>query len=158
MKVKEVMVAPPVCCSRDTNLGIAADIMWRENCGILPITNSDDGITGVVTDRDMFIALATRNRLAGDLTVGEVTSGRVFSCKPDDDIHTALAMMAKHAVRRLPVVNNLNQVVGMLSMDDIAREAQMGDRPELSCNDVVHYFRGTCEPRGAGAVHKNLAA
>lgn len=158
MKVKEVMMAPPICCGAETNLGVAAEILWRQNCGILPITNKQERVTGVVTDRDMFIALATRNRLAGELTLGEITSGRVYSCKPDDDIHLAMATMAKHGVRRLPVVNDTENVVGLLSMDDVVREAQMGERAELSCPEVVRALRDIYKPHVAAIVQPKLAA
>lgn len=158
MKVKDVMVGPPICCTADTNLGIAAEILWRQNCGILPITNFQDRVVGVVTDRDMFIALATRNRLAGELTLGEITSGRVYTCNPDDDIHAAMATMSEHGVRRLPVIDNAGKILGLLSMDDIIREAQMGERPELSCREVVSSLREIYKPHDGAVVHKKLAA
>jgi CBS-domain-containing membrane protein len=158
MKVKNVMVSPAVCCRPDTNLGIAAEILWRHNCGILPITNFQDRVIGVVTDRDMFIALATRNRRAGELTLGEVTSGRVYSCKPDDDIHTAMAAMSEHGVRRLPVLDEVGKIVGIVSMDDVVRETQMGDRAQLSCRDVVHALQEICTPHSAPMKHAKLAA
>ncbi len=61
MKVSEVMTGAPVCCSSKTNLGRAAEMMWKQNCGILPIANIQNKVIGVVTDRDLFIALATKS-------------------------------------------------------------------------------------------------
>ncbi len=144
MKVSEVMTGAPVCCSSKTNLGEAAEIMWKQNCGILPIVNIQNKVIGVVTDRDLFIALATRNRLPGDLTVGEVTTRHVFSCKPDDDVHSALAKMGEGRVRRLPVIDHFGKVTGILSMDDIVLDVQMGEHPDLSSEDVVHALKRLC--------------
>ena len=157
MYVSEVMVGPAVCCSAKTNLGQAAEIMWRENCGLLPITNIQNKVIGVVTDRDLFIALATRNQLPGDVTVGEVTSGRLYSCKPSDDIHAALETMAKQGVRRLPVLDDAGKVTGILSADDVVTSAQMGDKPSLSCEDIVRTLRKIYVPHYAAVTHKKLA-
>jgi predicted transcriptional regulator len=63
MKVRDVMVGTPVWCSYETNLGAAVERLWNQDCGILPIVNSEGKVTAVATDRDICIALGTRNRL-----------------------------------------------------------------------------------------------
>jgi CBS domain-containing protein len=156
MQVRDVMVGPPVCCSSKTNLGEAAEIMWNQNCGILPIVNIQNKVIGVVTDRDLFIALATRNRLPGELTVGDVTNGHVYSCKPDDDIHSALGKMGEGRVRRLPVLDHFGKVVGILSMDDIILDVQMGEHPDLSSQDVVHALKRLYGPRLPQLIHRKV--
>lgn len=123
MKVIDVMTGTPFYCSPNTNLGSAAELLWNQNCGILPIVN-DQKVVGVVTDRDLFIALGTRNRLPRDITVGEVISGKVHLCYADD-IQTALETMASEKVRRLPVVNRKGILQGILSMDDIVLHAEV---------------------------------
>lgn len=133
MKVKEVMTASAVCCGPETNVGRAVELMWGRNVGILPVVNSDGKLIGVVTDRDICIALGTRNRLPGELTVGEIVVKKVFTCKPNDDIHEALSEMATHQVRRLPVVNDQNVPQGVLSMDDLILHSEVGK------------LRGACE-------------
>jgi CBS domain-containing protein len=105
VKVRDIMTQAAVCCRPDSNLGIAVELLWIHNYGMLPVVDKNKKLTGVVTDRDICIALGTRNRLAGNLTVGEVATARVFTCKGDDDIHEALGTMADHQVRRLPVVD-----------------------------------------------------
>jgi CBS domain-containing protein len=97
--------------------------MWKHNCGILPIVDPYWGIIGVVTDRDMCIAAATRNRLPGDIAVSEIASGSTYSCNPDDDVRTALQTMAEKKVRRLLVINSENKLEGILSTDDIVLHA-----------------------------------
>lgn len=140
MKVKDVMMRTPASCTPETNLGAAVEILWNRNCGILPVVNAQQQVVGVVTDRDVCIALGTRNRLAGEITVGEVTSGKVFACKPDDDVRAALTTMAHAKVRRLPVVNADGKLEGILSMDDVVAHSEAripGKTSELSDGDVV---------------------
>lgn len=140
MKVKDVMMGTPTSCTAETNLGAAVEILWNRNCGILPIVNAQQKVVGVVTDRDMCIALGTRNRLAGEIAVSQVTSGKVFACKPDDDVRAALATMAQAKVRRLPVINADGKLEGILSMDDVVAHSEAripGKTSELSHDDVV---------------------
>ena len=140
MKVKDVMMRTPASCDATTNLGAAVEILWNRNCGILPVVNSHGKVIGVVTDRDLCIALGTRNRLPGKVTVGQVISWEVFTCKPGDDIRDALDTMAREKVRRLPVINETGQLEGILSMDDVVLHSEAGiagkDR-ELSSDTVV---------------------
>ena len=91
MKVENLMTPEPRTCTRATNLAEAAALMLDADCGILPVVDDQGKLVGVVTDRDMYIALATRNTLASQLTVGEVARSQVFTCGPDDDVRTALA-------------------------------------------------------------------
>jgi len=140
MKVKYIMMGTPASCTPETNLGSAVEIMWNRNCGILPVVDAQQEVIGVVTDRDICVALGTRNRLPGEITVREVASFRPFTCTPEDDISTALKTMTQGKVRRLPVVNPEGKLEGILSMDDIvlhsdARNA--GRASELTHDNVV---------------------
>jgi len=143
MKVIDLMTGTPFYCSSNTNLGSAAELLWSQNCGILPIVD-DQKVVGVVTDRDLFIALGTRNRLPGDITVGEVSSGKVYLCYADDDIHNALEIMAREKIRRLPVVNRKGILQGILSMDDIVLRAETrkpGVVADLFYDDVLRTLK-----------------
>jgi CBS domain-containing protein len=144
MKVKELMMETPFYCPPETNLGAAAGLMWNGNCGFLPVVDSDGTIRGVVTDRDICIALGTRSRLPGDISVREVMAQKVFSCSQEDDVHVALQTMREGCVRRLPVISKEEKLVGVVSMDDILRHAQptsLGNEPELSNDEVVRTYR-----------------
>jgi CBS domain-containing protein len=146
MKVRDVMVGTPVWCSYETNLGAAVERLWNQDCGILPIVNSEGKVTAVATDRDICIALGTRNRLPGEITVGEVTTGKLYSCKPDDDIRTALQTMGEKKVRRLPVVNAAGKLEGILSMDDVVLHADARN-PDLSYDEVVKTLKKLYRPQ-----------
>ena len=99
MKVNELMTQEPRTCTPDTSVAEAAHLMWEADCGILPVV--DDGeLVGVVTDRDMYIALATQDARAAHLRVGAVATKKVVTCVPEDDVETALAAMRDARVRR----------------------------------------------------------
>jgi predicted transcriptional regulator len=111
--------------------------------------DEQERVIGVVTDRDISIALGTRNRLAGEIAVGEVLSPRLFYCRQEDDIHDALQIMAEKKIRRLPVVDQEGKLEGILTMDDIVLHAENkkpGKYPELSSDDVLNTLKGLYWP------------
>jgi CBS domain-containing protein len=133
MKVREVMTQFAVCCVPETNVGSAVELMWNRNVGMLPVVDIDGKLIGVATDRDICIALGTRNQLAGELKLGDIAIRKVFTCKPNDDVHEALSLMGSHKVRRLPVVNDQGVLQGVLSIDDLVVHSEVGK------------LRGACE-------------
>ena len=141
MKVQDLMTSEPRTCSRETNLAEAGALMLDADCGILPVVDTEGKLVGVVTDRDMYIALATRNRLASQLTVGEVARSQAFTCGPDDDVQDALATMKRHHVRRLPVDGFGGTVAGIVSMNDILLAA--GNKG-LGNAEIVDTFQAIC--------------
>ena len=141
MEVKDVMTKEPKTCTPDTTVAEAAHLMWEGDCGILPVV--DDGeLMGVVTDRDMYVALATRDALASQLRVGAVANRNVVTCEPDEDIHEALAKMKQARVRRLPVVGFGRTVVGILSMNDIVLTA--GSNKAVRNQEVIETLQAIC--------------
>jgi CBS domain-containing protein len=149
MKVKDAMVKTPAFCSPETNLGAGVEIMWNRNCGFLPVVDTQQHVVGVVTDRDIAIAVGTRNRLPGEITLAEVATRRVQSCRPEDDIHMALDTMAEEKVRRLVVVNEQNQFEGVLSMDDVVHfaETEPAGKANLSSDDVLRTLKTLYSPQ-----------
>lgn len=149
MYVKEVMARVPAFCSPDTNLAAAVETMWTRNCGVLPVINAEQKVVGVITDRDIAIALGTRDRLASEIKVSDVATHKVQTCKPADDIHLALDTMAQANVRRLVVVNEQNELQGILSMDDIVltADSRTGVRPEISADEVLRTLQTVYGPQ-----------
>jgi len=106
------------------------------------------------------VALGTRNRRPGEITVGEVATGDSYICHEEDNIHDALQEMARHRVRRLPVVNNEGVLTGILSMDDVVLHTDGGlwaRSAELSDEDVVKTLRQIYGPRLPQVVHTRAA-
>jgi CBS domain-containing protein len=159
MRVREVMVGTPYTCPSDANLGVATEMMWKGNCGFLPVTDAAGKACGVITDRDVCIALGTRNKLAGQVRVDEVMSHKLYACLPEDEIHVALLTMREGRVRRLPVIDAEKRVVGVLSMDDVLLHAEgsaSGKVVELSTDEVVRTYRAI-NRRDLPQVVKKLA-
>jgi CBS domain-containing protein len=115
--------------------------MLDGDCGILPVV-ADGKLVGVVTDRDMYIALATRNKRASDITVGEVVQTPVHTCGPDDDVEAALGTMKQHCVRRLPVEGFGGTIMGIVSMNDIVLAS--GPRKPVRATEVVSTLQAIC--------------
>jgi CBS domain-containing protein len=141
MKVKEIMTVEPKTCAPDTTLAAAANLMWEGDCGILPVVENG-AVVGVVTDRDMYIALATRNKLASEVKVGDVARHTVLTCEPEDDVHAALTTMKRARVRRLPVVGFGGTVLGIVSMNDILLAA--GPSEPVRDDEVVDTLQAIC--------------
>lgn len=145
MKVRDIMVRAPKYCRPDTNLATAVEILWKGDCGFLPVVDLDGRVAGVVTDRDICIALGTRNQRASEVFVREVMTERAYVSRAEDDIHTALETMEKHQVRRLLVVSVDGKLIGVLSIGDLTLHAERraGKRiPDLSTEDVVETYQG----------------
>jgi CBS domain-containing protein len=144
MKIRDIMTADVRICSPETNLAAAAALMLDGDCGILPVMDKGK-LVGVVTDRDMCIALATRNTLASHVTVGDVAKRPVWTCGPDDNVHTALATMKEHQVRRLPVEGFGGTVLGIVSINDIVLAA--GARKPIRNDEIVDTLQALCAHR-----------
>ena len=158
MKVRDVMKPAAVCCRPETNLAAAVELLWVNNCGMLPVVDNDGKLAAVITDRDISIAVGTRNRLPSELTANEVATKRVITCKPDDEIHEALNTMAEKQVRRLPVVNQAGVPQGILSMDDIITHGDMGKWQgccELSSEEIIRALKRLYgqQPSARGRAH-----
>ena len=143
MKVRDVMAKDVKFCSADTNLAAATEILWNAGVGSLPVVENGR-VLGIITDRDIAIALGTRNAKAGETLVKEVTLPKLFYCASDDDVHTALGTMRAQRIRRLPVLNNEGGLEGILCLDDIVLFAEEKGG-ELTYADVVETFQSVCE-------------
>jgi predicted transcriptional regulator len=99
--------------------------MRQVDCGILPVLRNGRP-AGVVTDRDLCLALAERDCRPGELPVGDAMSRGLWACREDDEVQTALDTMRARRVRRLPVLDAAGDLRGILSMNDVLREAGAG--------------------------------
>jgi CBS domain-containing protein len=148
MKVQDVMTYNVQSCRPETNLAEAAMQMWRGDFGILPVVADGQKVVGVITDRDICMAAATKHRDPTGIRVKEVISGKVYGCSPDTDIREALKIMQQKQVRRLPIISAEDgKLAGILSMNDVALKATMGRRAELSAEDVENTLQAICTHR-----------
>jgi CBS domain-containing protein len=127
MTIREVMTKQVTTCRPETNLAVASALMWENDCGALPVLAETGELAGIITDRNICIALGTRNARASELTVREVVEPHPLTCKSADDIRSALQIMGEAKTRRLPVVNEDGGSEGLVSIDDIVLSLQRGD-------------------------------
>jgi len=123
MKVHDIMTREVVSCHTDMDLPSAARIMLKARVGTLPVVNSHRVVTGMLTDRDIAMAAGTRPRNASEIAVHEAMSARVRACLAHEDVVAALRLMEEEHVRRLPVLDPIGHLVGILSIDDILLRA-----------------------------------
>jgi CBS domain-containing protein len=150
MKVKDIMTVNAKACVPTNSLADAARLMWDNDCGILPVVVEGGKVVGLITDRDICMAAATKGRNLSNIAVEDVISGNVFACKPEDEIKGALSTMRENKVRRLPVVAVDGKLQGVLSMNDVvlkAEETKDKKTPELSYGDVVNTYKSICQHR-----------
>lgn len=121
MNISEVRIEGVRFCRPSDTLTAAAGVIWHHDCGAVPVLDEADRLAGVVTDRDIAIAVATRGREASETTVGEVMSGTVVSCRYRDSVREVLRIMRDAQVRRLPVLDERGALTGMVSVRDIIR-------------------------------------
>ena len=121
MKVSEIMTREVETVTPDTTIQEAAKLMARVDAGALPIL--DNGrLSGIITDRDIAVRAVGEGRNPASTKVRDIMSGQVKHVTEDDDVEEVADTMADLQVRRLPVVNREQRVVGIVSLGDIARE------------------------------------
>jgi CBS domain-containing protein len=125
MTIRNVMTAEVTACHLNTNLATATALMWEHDCSALPVLTDAGELAGILTDRDICIALGTRNVRASELTAGHVISGLATVCNATDDALVALRKMRAAKIRCLPVVSPDGILEGIVSIDDFV----LGERP-----------------------------
>jgi CBS domain-containing protein len=139
MKVRDIMTEPPLTCTPETSVAMAARLMREADYGTLPVLDSRRRLAGIVTDRDICLAMAATNRNALNVAVREAMTPKVVSVLPDDDVHDALAKMKGFRVRRLPVRDGVGRLSGMLSIEDIVIRGLAGDG--ISADEILEALR-----------------
>lgn len=141
MTVKELMTSNVRACDADANLATVATMMWDGDCGSVPVVNDERRVVGIVTDRDICIAAATRSVSPSNLHVEDAMSKAIHTCAAGDDVRAALKTMRQHRVRRLPVLDQEGRLAGMLSMNDLIAEAELHKGAELPAEEVLETLK-----------------
>jgi len=128
--IKDVMTSDPCTIEADKSVAYAAKMMRDEDVGIAPIVEGDK-LIGMLTDRDIAIRVVAEGRNPEQVTVREVASQQVVTIDPQQDLSEALRIMAKHQVRRLPVVEEDGRLVGVVAQADVARKGDDSQTGEL---------------------------
>lgn len=150
MKVKDCCTLHVRSCRPETDLAAVASIMWEQDCGVVPVVGDDGKVLGVVTDRDICMAAATRSTPVSQIRAGQLMTGKTYTCSLDDDLSSAVRMMAAKAVRRLPVLGTRGELAGVLSLTDLvmgSHDPKTARPGEMTWAEVMPLMQSICRPR-----------
>ena len=128
MKVKDVMKTDVGFCSTEDNLMKAAEVMRHRDCGVVPIIDADKKVVGMLTDRDLCLAVVARNRKASDVKTEELLRGKPIVCAADDKLEDVLRKMRRYQVKRLAAIGAGGELVGILSVTDVLQHTAGKDK------------------------------
>jgi CBS domain-containing protein len=129
MNVIEIMSSPAHTCVTSDTLARAAQLMWEHDCGALPVVDGTGRAVAMITDRDICMAAYLQGRPPADIAVMAAASRCLYSVQPNDAVEVALAKMRAHQTRRLPVIDERGNLIGVISLADIIRASGAGEGP-----------------------------
>lgn len=151
MLVAQLMTRQVVECRPDSTLAQAAQLMWDHDCGCLPVCSVDGShrVVGMITDRDVCMSALVQGRPLPELQVGDAMSRPVIFCRPKDPLSDVETMMRAARIRRLPVVGECEELVGMIALADLAREAAAEStqpKRKVTETEVADTLAAICRP------------
>lgn len=146
MKVQKLMSREVRCCAPHHDLQVPARMMWEGDIGVVAVVDADKHLVGVITDRDIAMAAMLSGRPLRELRVGDTMTRDVVTVKELDSLQTAERAMSSRQVRRLPVIDAAEQVVGMLSMNDLAAAYSNGGGA-IAATDLAHMLHAVSRHR-----------
>lgn len=157
MIVAEVMTEAVQTCAPTDTLRRAAQIMWEQDCGSVPVVRDDGHVLGMITDRDICMAAYLRNQRLDECVVRDVMNAPAIACRPADPIEKAEAAMREHRIRRVPVIDEGDRVTGILSLNDIVLATpqgggngggvRAGKQADVRPDEVLTTFATICQHR-----------
>lgn len=144
MEVKDIMTPDPACCTPDTPLPEAARLMVENDCGEIPVVESEESRLpiGVITDRDITCRAVAAGKNPLDLTAGELMSTPVTAVTPEATVEECVRVMEERQVRRVPVVDEQGRCVGIVAQADVALKAPEHETAELVRDISTHARAG----------------
>lgn len=149
MRVMDLMSRSPVTCKTTDALSVAAKLMWDCDCGAIPVVGEGASVKGMITDRDICMACFTQDKPPSSILVAEAMSDGLFFCSPDGSVADAERIMRRNQVRRLPVLDRRGNLVGILSLADIAREAErerIQGKRDIAPEELTDVLGDICQP------------
>ena len=129
-KSEAVMTKNPVCCLPGDSVAKTAQLMKRENIGSIPVIENKktQKLVGIVTDRDLALKIVAKALDARSVKVEEVMTRKVVTCLADDDLQKTLNSMSKYQLRRIPVVDKDNRILGIIAQADVATRVNQPEK------------------------------
>ncbi len=143
-KCSEVMTRNPVCCRPEDSVAKVAQLMQSANIGSVPIIENEQTqkLVGIVTDRDLALKVVGPGHDAKSTKVETVMTRQVVTCQDGDDLQKALDAMAEHQLRRIPIVDDANKIVGIIAQADVATRV---NQPEKTATVVKEISQSNVE-------------
>ena len=143
MKVKECMCQDVCCVKPETKVYEVAKLMSENHIGSIPVCDNNNCLCGIVTDRDIILRSIACDKDVKQTPISDIMTCNVCFCKEDDDMTNAQNKMAKNQIRRLPVCDNNKNVIGILTLGDLAQFDK-----ELGKQEVCTTMENICECNG----------
>ena len=135
MKVQDVMTRDPRCVTPETSAREAAQVMKDEDVGIVPVVEGER-LIGVVTDRDIALRVVAAGRDSSATVRDVMSSGKIATCRPDEDLDRVMETMAKEQVRRIPIVDERGSLVGIVAQADVVLKAKDDRKAEKTVEQI----------------------
>ena len=140
----DVMTRQPICCEPGDSVSRVAEIMKQQDVGSLPVVDSHSSrrLVGIITDRDLVTKIVAGHREVATATVQDAMTSNPASCGEDEDVNSAVSLMAERQVRRMPVVDRQGRLTGIIAQADIAtrihRASQTAELVEAVSEPATH--------------------
>jgi len=138
MKAQDIMARDPRCVTPRTSIQDAARLMRTEDVGALPVIESDSSrkLVGIITDRDITIRAVADGRDIGSVTVSDIMSKDATTAKASDSVDDVMKVMGREQVRRIPIVDERDQLVGIVSQADVVLRAKSDTKSEHTVEKI----------------------
>jgi len=145
MRIDQIMTANVKTCRPTDTLDVAAKLMWDHDIGAVVIVDDRGQVIGMVTDRDACMAAFTQHQPLHGLSCTVAMTTHVVTCRPEDTDVAVARLMAKNKIRRLPVIDEAQRPIGLVSLNDLALAMARGS--EVPAKEVAGTLAAICEHR-----------
>lgn len=137
-KVADVMTSNPECVTESDSIRQAARVMVECNCGALPVVQSEANkrVIGMITDRDIVVRVVAEGKSLEGATVADAMSRGVHTVKTDQALDSVYKIMAEEQIRRIPVVDQDDRIIGIVSVADVATEDSQDRKLAKTMEDI----------------------
>jgi CBS domain-containing protein len=150
VRIEDIMTRDVRACKADDRLATAAQIMWENDCGAVPVEDTQGRLIGLITDRDLAMAAHLQGVALSESRVASAMARDVKTCSPRDTPATVQAIMQQYKVRRVPVVDERRHLLGIVTLGDfayaMAAEQTLGG-DGMTWAAIAHTFARVSEPR-----------
>ena len=148
MRVEEIMNESIIICPIEEHLHMAARLMWDRDCGAVLVIDGAGKLVGMVTDRDICMAAYTKGLPLHEIPIHEAMARKVHAVHREQSIAEAEELMATNQIRRVPVVDSNDKPIGVLSLNDLARDAaRPASKLDGGTARLIQTLASICRPR-----------